>query len=204
MRWRWLERERRLVAQFSWVTLIWRGWRCPGKITFTVPGQVNFYGSTLVGIPAFRAGFNDRLGYVQTNNGPDLQDIYALPLAEERADVFLQNGRPRDIERRRIIIDVERPDGSFAVQERDYEHTSLGPVIYRTDDRVFVVRSVNVEWWRQYEGFFELMHADSLNDFRRILGRGLAVTSNYTYADAQGNILLPVECPVAAPAQCRR
>ncbi len=33
------------------------------------------------------------------------------------------------------------------------------------------------------------MHADSLNDFRRILGRGLAVTSNYTYADAQGNIL---------------
>ena len=48
---------------------------------------------------------------------------------------------------------------------------------------------MNVEWWRQYEGFFELMHADSLNDFRRILGRGLAVTSNYTYADAQGNIL---------------
>ena len=166
----------------AWSALYW-------EAHVTVPGQVNFYGSTLVGIPALRAGFNDRLGYVQTNNGPDLQDIYALPLAEGRPDVFLQNGRPRDIERRRIVVDVKQPDGSFAVQEREFEHTSLGPVIYRTDDRVFVVRSVNVEWWRQYEGFFELMHADSLNDFRRILGRGLAVTSNYTYADAQGNIL---------------
>ena len=33
------------------------------------------------------------------------------------------------------------------------------------------------------------MHADSLNEFRRILDRGLAVTSNYTYADAENNIL---------------
>ena len=118
--------KRRLVVRFSWVTLIWHGRRWYWEAHVTVPGQVNFYGSTLVGIPALRAGFNDRLGYVQTNNGPDLQDIYALPLAEGRPDVFLQNGRPRDIERRRIVVDVKQPDGSFAVQERDYEHTRLG------------------------------------------------------------------------------
>ena len=56
-------------------------------------------------------------------------------------------------------------------------------------DRVFVVRSVNVEWLRQYEGFFDLTFARSLREFRRILGRGLTVTSNYTYADVDGNIL---------------
>jgi acyl-homoserine-lactone acylase len=166
----------------AWSALYW-------EAHVTVPGRVNFYGSTLVGIPALRAGFNDRLGYVQTNNGPDLQDIYALPLAPGRPDVFLHNGRPHAIERRRVVVDVKQTDGSLILRERQYEDTSLGPVIYRTADHVFVVRSVNVEWWRQYEGFFELMHADSLNEFRRILGRGLTVTSNYTYADVDGNIL---------------
>jgi acyl-homoserine-lactone acylase len=166
----------------AWSSLYW-------EAHVTIPGRVNFYGSTLVGIPALRAGFNDRLGYVQTNNGPDLQDIYALPLAPGRPGFFMHNGRPHVIERRRIVVDVKQPDGSLAERTREYDETALGPVIYRTDDHVFVVRSVNVEWWRQYEGFFELMHADSLNEFRRILGRGLMVTSNYTYADADGNIL---------------
>lgn len=166
----------------SWSALYW-------EAHVTIPGRVNFYGSTLVGIPVLRAGFNDRLGYVQTNNDPDLEDIYALPLAPGRPDAFLHEGRARPIARRRVTIDVLQPDGSVAPDAREYEETPLGPVIYRTADRVFVVRSVNVEWWRQYEGFFELMHADSLDDFRGILGRRLTVTSNYTYADVEGNIL---------------
>ena len=166
----------------AWSSLYW-------EAHVTVRGRMNFYGSTLVGIPVLRAGFNDRLGYVQTNNGPDLQDIYALRLAAGRADAFVHDGRVRPVERRRVTVDVQKPDGSVGVEEREYEETSLGPVIHRTADRVFVVRSVNVEWLRQYEGFFDLTYARSLNEFRRILGRGLTVTSNYTYADVDGNIL---------------
>ncbi|MGH9255876.1 MAG: penicillin acylase family protein [Vicinamibacterales bacterium] len=166
----------------GWSSLYW-------EAHVTVRDRLNFYGSTLVGIPVLRAGFNDRLGYVQTNNGPDLQDIYALPLATGRTDAFVHNGRARPIERRRVAVEVKQADGSLVAEEREYEETTLGPVIYRTEDRVFVVRSVNVEWLRQYEGFFELMHAESLYAFRNILGRGLGVTSNYTYADIDGNIL---------------
>jgi acyl-homoserine-lactone acylase len=166
----------------SWSSLYW-------EAHVTVRDRVNFYGSTLVGIPALRAGFNDRVGYVQTNNGPDLQDIYALPLAPGRLNAFVHDGRVRPIERRRVTVDVKQEDGSLVAEQRDYETTDLGPVIHRTNDRVFVVRSVNVEWLRQYEGFFDLMYVDSLKDFRRVLGRGLTVTSNYTYADADGNIL---------------
>jgi acyl-homoserine lactone acylase PvdQ len=87
------------------------------------------------------------------------------------------------------VVEVKREDGSLASEEREYEGTPLGPNIHRTGDHVFVVRSVNVEWLRQYEGFFELMYAESLGGFRSILGRRLAVASNYTYADVDGNIL---------------
>jgi acyl-homoserine-lactone acylase len=155
----------------------------------TVADRINFYGSTLVGIPVLRAGFNDRLGYVQTNNGPDLEDIYALPLAPGRPDAYVHNGRPHRIDRREVAVEVVQPDGRAVTERREYEETRLGPVIHRSADRVFVVRSVHLEWWRNYEGFFELQQVRSLAEFRRSLARGLIVTSNYTYADADGNIL---------------
>jgi acyl-homoserine-lactone acylase len=136
-----------------------------------------------------RAGFNDRLGYVQTNNAPDLEDIYSLSLVPGRPDLFVHDGRERRIDRRKIFAEVLEADGTVGMVQRDYQETDLGPVIHRTADRLFVVRSVNVEWWRQYEGFFELLKARSLDDFRDTLGRGLTVTSNYTYADVDGNIL---------------
>ena len=166
----------------GWSSLYW-------EAHVTVPGRINFYGSTLVGIPVLRAGFNDRLGYVQTNNGPDLEDIYSLPLVPARPGVYLHNRRERPIERRRAAVEVRQADGSVTGVEREYEETALGPVIHRAADRLFVIRSINLEWWRQYEGFFELMHARSLAEFRGTLGRRLAVTSNYTYADVDGNIL---------------
>ena len=166
----------------GWSQLYW-------EAHVTVPDRINFYGSTLVGIPVLRAGFNDRLGYVQTNNAPDLEDIYALPLVPAQPDMFMHRGREQPIERHVVSADVRQPDGSVVTQRREYEETSLGPVVYRTTDHVFVLRSVNLEWWRQYEGFFELLRARSLGDFRRTLGRRLAVTSNYTYADVDGNIV---------------
>mgnify|MGYP006185246679 CR=1 FL=1 len=48
-----------------------------------MPGRIDFYGSTLVGIPVLRAGFNDRLGFVTTNNAPDLDDVFTLRIAQE-------------------------------------------------------------------------------------------------------------------------
>jgi acyl-homoserine-lactone acylase len=166
----------------TWSSLYW-------EAHVTIPGEINFYGSTLVGIPVLRAGFNDRLGYVQTNNAPDLEDIYALPLVPGQPDAFLHDGRERRIDRHHVSVQVRQTDGTMTTEDRDYEETPLGPVVHRTPDRIFVVRSVNLEWSRQYEGFFELLHARSLREFRATLGRRLAVTSNYTYADIDGNIL---------------
>jgi acyl-homoserine-lactone acylase len=153
----------------AWSSLYW-------EAHVTVPGRINFYGATLVGIPVLRAGFNDRLGYVQTNNAPDLADIYAMP------------GGSR-VERRSVAVVVKEAEDSFLTVRREYEETALGPVIHRTADQLFVIRSINIEWLRQYEGFFELQQAGSLREFQRTLGRGLTVTSNYTYADVDGNIL---------------
>jgi len=100
----------------------------------TVPGRLDFYGSTLVGLPMLRAGFNDRLGYVQTNNAPDLEDILALSLDPARPGYYLFDGRPFPIRSRRFTVDVDQEDGSVRSVTREFEETHLGPVVHRTAD----------------------------------------------------------------------
>ncbi len=154
----------------------------------TVPGRLDFYGSTLVGLPMLRAGFNDRLGYVQTNNDPDLEDIVALFLDPARPGHYLFDGRSFPLRSRRLTVEARSDDDSVRPVSREFEETHLGPVVHRTADRVFAVRSAALEGWRHFEGFYELAHARSLREYMRVMRRGLFVTSNFTYADAEGHV----------------
>ena len=82
----------------QWSSLYW-------EAHVRVPGTIDFYGSTLVGIPVLRAGFNDRLGFVTTNNAPDLDDVFTLTVDPTRADHYLFDGGSRPLRRR----DVDDP-----------------------------------------------------------------------------------------------
>lgn len=155
----------------------------------TVPGRIDFYGSTLVGIPVLRAGFNDRLAYVQTNNGPDQEDILRLARDPARPGHYLDGRRSRPLERRRLSVGVRQPDGSVVSVTREFAYIDLGPVIHESQDHVFTVRSMALESWRNYEGFFHLWRARSREEYERVLDRRLLFMSNFTYADADGNIL---------------
>lgn len=155
----------------------------------TVPGEIDFYGSTLVGIPVLRAGFNDRIAYVQTNNAPDQEDIYRLARDPARPGHYLDGRRSRPIERRRLSVGVRQPDGSVVSTTREFAFTGLGPVVHESADFVFAVRSMALESWRHYEGFYRLWRARSREQYERELDRRLLFMSNFTYADVDGNVL---------------
>ncbi len=155
----------------------------------TIPGRLDFYGSTLVGFPSLRAGFNAHLGYVQTNNAPDLEDVLAVPLDTARPDHYVFEGKSRALVPRHVSVDVRQPDGSMKTESRTFHATHLGPVIYRSADKVFAWRSVSLGSWRYFEGFLELSYARTLREFVAALERQYIPTSNFTYADAAGNIL---------------
>jgi acyl-homoserine-lactone acylase len=164
-----------------WSSLYW-------EAQITVPGKINFYGSTLIGLPTLRAGFNDALGYVQTNNDPDLDDVYAIALDPRQPDHYMFDRHSRALARREIAIDVKQEDGSIKQERREFWATHLGPVVYRNESKVFILRSIALESWRYFEGFQDLMAARSLKDYESRLKRNLIPTSNFTYADAAGNI----------------
>ncbi|MBE3072245.1 MAG: penicillin acylase family protein [Acidobacteria bacterium] len=166
----------------QWSSLYW-------EAHISVAGRLNFYGSTLVGFPWLRAGFNDRLGYVQTNNAPDLTDVFALWVDPADPGCYLFDGKPRAFQSKDVAVDVKLPDGSLRVERRTYLSSHLGPIVYRTPKLAFAYQSTALDAWRQFESFFDLSHATNLREFLRTLDRGQNPTSNYTYADADGNIL---------------
>jgi acyl-homoserine-lactone acylase len=166
----------------DWSSLYW-------EAHVTVPGKVNFYGSTLAGLPVLRAGFNDRLGFVQTNNSPDLDDIYRLPLDPSSPEAYLFDGRRHPLTWRDVSIEVRSVDAPPRRESRRYWYSHLGPIVHRDASAVFALRSIRLEAWRYYEGFHIAAAARSLDQFMEAMRRSYVPTSNFTYADADGNIL---------------
>ncbi|BDC48112.1 7-beta-(4-carbaxybutanamido)cephalosporanic acid acylase [Bryobacterales bacterium F-183] len=157
----------------SWSSLYW-------EAHVTVPGKINFYGSTLPGIPVLRAGFNEHLGWVNTNNAPDLVDVFYLAEDPKNpATHYLYAGKSRALVQNKVTI---------AGQTRTFEETHLGPVVARAGGKIYVVQSAGLDAVRYYEGFYRLAKTKNLPEFRKEMERNVIPFSHFTYADAAGNI----------------
>jgi acyl-homoserine-lactone acylase len=183
----------------NWSSLYW-------EAHVRVPGRIDFYGSTLAGIPVLRAGFNDRLGFVTTNNAPDLDDVFALEADPAAGDRYRFDGASMPLTAHTAAIRVRAADGTLRTESRTFWRSHIGPVVHRIKDRIFVVKSTRLDAPRYFEGFYRLSRARSLDEWRDALRQNLVPTSNFTYADAAGNVLyvwngqVPVRQPGVDPS----
>jgi len=166
----------------SWSSLYW-------EAHVRVPGKIDFYGSTLAGIPVLRAGFNERLAFVTTNNAPDLDDLFALSLDPNDAERYIFDGRSMPLSRRDVTIEVRADDGALREEKRTFWDSHIGPIVYRSGNRAFAVKSTRLEAFRYFEGFYVMSKARSLREWMAAARLNYVPTSNFTYADADGNIL---------------
>lgn len=166
----------------QWASLYW-------EAHVRVPGTIDFYGSTLAGIPVLRAGFNDRLAFVTTNNAPDLDDVFTLKLDPQKPDHYLFDGESLPLRRRDVSVPVRNADGTRRSEHRTFWSSHIGVVIHRSADRAFVVKSTRLDALEYYGGFYVLSKARTLQDWLAALRQNFVPTSNFTYADADNNIL---------------
>ena len=156
-----------------------------------VPGVINFYGDIRIGGAfAIIGGFNKHLGWATTNNTPDLDEIYELTLDRNRTDHFLFDGASIAI--RRVPVEIEYVDkkGRLAVEVREHLETPIGPVFHSSESSIFVLRSSNDGEYRRGEQYLRMMQAANLDEWKTAMRMQAISSSNYTYADADGNILL--------------
>jgi acyl-homoserine-lactone acylase len=154
----------------------------------TIPGSIDFYGDFRVGYPMyFNGGFNRHLGWSTTNNSPDVEEFYSLTVDPDNADAYLLDGESVSLESTRIRIDVGGPSDSASVT-REFLDTEIGPVVERTEDSLFVVRSADWGEYRRTDQFLRMMQASSLEEWKDAMRMRAMKESNFTYADSDGNI----------------
>ncbi|MEL6671023.1 MAG: penicillin acylase family protein [Bacteroidota bacterium] len=154
----------------------------------TVPGKLNFYGDFRIGgLFAIIGGFNDRLGWATTNNRPDLDEVYALTADSTQADHVWLDGVSVPLER--SIVQAEFKHGNaLALERREFLYSPIGPVIHRAEGKVYVRRQAGDGEYRRGEQFVRMMLARNLEEWKEAMRMQAITASNYTYADADGNI----------------
>ena len=155
----------------------------------TVPGVLDFYGDFRIGGPfGVIGGFNPHLGWATTNNAPDLDEIYALPVDPERVDHYLFDGASVPLRRELVTVEFRNGDG-LSSETRETWRTPLGPVIHRGDGKVYVLRAAGDGDHRAGEQFLRMMRARTLAEWKDAMRMRARVNSSFTYADRAGNIL---------------
>lgn len=167
-----------------------QGWRRVStyyEAHLKVPGKLNFYGSTFIGRPILTTGWNEHLGWTHTVNYPDLEEIYELDSDPKKADHYLFDGQSVPLVRDDVEIEVKTADGTKTVS-RTFWHTPLGPVIHRTPEQVYILRSGSYNNFRAYEQWLQLSRTTSFAEFRDVLEKNHLPMFNLCYADRVGNI----------------
>jgi acyl-homoserine-lactone acylase len=154
----------------------------------TVPGVVDFYGDFRIGGPfAVVGGFNRWLGWATTNNAQGLSEIYALDADPKAADHYLLDGTSLPLTRELQTVEF-RNGNALSSETREAWSTTLGPVIHRANGKIYVVKTAGDGEFRGGEQFLRMMRAASLAEWKDAMRLRARTTSNFTYADHDGNI----------------
>ena len=165
-----------------WAALYW-------EAHITVPGKINFYGSTFVGRPVLTTGFNEYLGWSHTVNYPDLADIYVLTLDPKNPEAYIFDGKPMPLTKKEVAVEIKQPDGKIGTERRTYRYSHLGPVIHQTRDKAFAIKSAILDEFRYYEEWYALSKSKNLQEFIANLKSNHIPMFNIAYADVDGNIM---------------
>ncbi len=154
----------------------------------TVPGVVDFYGDFRIGGP-FQTigGFNARLGWSTTNNAPDIDEVYALTLDPAHPDNVLLDGASVPLRREPVTI-AYRDGDSLAHETREFLASPIGPVVQRANGVAYVWKYGGAHDWHLGQMWLRMMRAQNLAQWQAALRMLAKPSSNFTYADADGNI----------------
>jgi len=158
----------------------------------TLPGKLDFYGDFRIG-SAFSVigGFNKDLGWATTNNAPDLDEVYELDLDPANPERYRFDGTTIPIRYEYITLPyrIGSTDDSLVSETRRVAFTPLGPVVYRSANKLYIVRAGPDGEYRAGSQFLAMMRARNLAEWKGALATRARATSNLTYADRAGNIL---------------
>ncbi len=94
----------------------------------TVPGELNVYGASLMGVAGVLIGFNEAMGWTHTVSAGQRFTMYALKLDPADPTRYEYDGQMRDMTSMDVTIDVLQ-DGQLAPRTRKMWFSHWGPIL---------------------------------------------------------------------------
>lgn len=153
-----------------------------------IPGKFDFYGDYRIGAPLITiGGFNRHLGFSTTNNDSFMDEMYAFEVDPNNPDHYLLDGTSHALNRDVRTVKIKNGEG-LAEIKKEVLSTQYGPVIYRGNGKIYILKSAAADAYRAEDQYLAMMKAANLSEWKEAMRIRGIVTSNFTYADAEGNI----------------
>ena len=159
----------------------------------TIPGEINVYGASLVGVTAINIGFNDNIAWTHTVSGTPRFTAYVLDLEPGNPTRYLVDGQPVDMDARTYTITVPSLGGQLVEESRTMYRSQYGPMINApivgwTDQVAFTFRDANDNNLAMLPTWFGMNKATDLESFKAAHRDEHGIPWVHTmYADAAGN-----------------
>jgi acyl-homoserine-lactone acylase len=157
-----------------------------------IPGELNAYGVSLLGVPALQIGFTDELAWTHTVTHGAQLTVYALRLVPGQPTRYYYDGQERAMEPREVEIDVRQPDGSLQRVRRTFWASHHGPILSLpgfewSPTLALAIKDPNLDNTSVMEQYLGMLRAKSLPEFQEVFARVQGIPFINTLAvDRQG------------------
>ncbi len=137
----------------------WQGALRFYEVHLTIPGEVNVYGASLLGVPVVNIGFNEDVAWSHTVSNGHRFTAYTLDLVEGDPTRYVYGDDERAMTPSPVTIEVLQDDGTVEVVNHTVWLSHYGPVLSFpgvgwTDGQTISIRDANADndevtqqWW---------------------------------------------------------
>lgn len=148
----------------------WEGELKFSEVQLTIPGRLNFYGVSLMGVAGILIGFNDTLAWTHTVSHATRGTFYQLSLTPADDTRYLYDGKEKALVSETYEIQVKQLDGALLPLQRTLWRSHTGPMIATdtlgwTRTGAITFRDANFDNEKLIEQFFRMATASSLEEF---------------------------------------
>ena len=163
----------------------WRGGVAWYELVVESEEGWHYAGANFPGSPFPFLGHNRDLGWTNTVNTPDMVDVYQLEL-DETGTRYRFADEWRELESRTVTLPVRLGPLVLPIQ-REVLRSVHGPVI-KNQNGAFAFRYGGIDNLGQLDAYYRLNKAKNLAEWESILARMDIPSTNFIYADREGNI----------------
>ncbi|PTL85496.1 acylase [Vitiosangium sp. GDMCC 1.1324] len=160
----------------------------------TVPGQLDVYGVSLLGVPGVLIGFNKDVAWTHTFSSGSRFTAYLLQLVPGKPTTYVYEGQERQMTARTFTIQVLQSDGSLKDVSRTLYSSHHGPLLALpglgwTGSLAICYRDANIDNTAFVAQFLGMGRSTSLQQFQEVFAQVQGAPWVNTMAtDREGNV----------------